>query len=202
MTQLTAAADIAPPYRIPRYPSHLIERVTLADGRAVTVRPVQPQDAELQQALVRALSPASRYRRFHGALGELSPAMLRYLTDIDYDDHLALMATVIGPDGRDMQIAEARYVRRTGQARVADIAIAVADRWQGIGLGTHLLRRLASSAAAGGIRSLQADVLSDNRRMLDLLRRLGWRLRSDRHEPRSMIAEIELQADSAQPALA
>lgn len=69
-------------YQIETYPTHLIDVLSLANGRRVTVRPVLPQDAALEQALVRALSPSSRYQRFFAPIRELPADWLRRLTEI------------------------------------------------------------------------------------------------------------------------
>lgn len=81
-----------PTYRIARYPVALIDRLHLADGRSVLVRPVLPQDAGALQEFVRRLSLASRYRRFHMGVRELPPAVLRAFTEVDYATHLGLVA--------------------------------------------------------------------------------------------------------------
>lgn len=191
----TAARSRAEPrFRIHRYPTALIDRVRLRDGRSVTIRPVLPQDAALQQAFVLALSPKARYRRFHGPVRELPEATLNYLTDIDYASHLALLATTIDAAGREIQVAEARWVRREppDATDVADFALAVADDWQRAGLGALLLDKLADSAAAQGIRRLSGDVLADNDEMCRLLKRCGWRQARDRLDARLIVAQLDL----------
>ncbi len=189
-------------FRIHRYPASLIDRVLLADGRSVLVRPVLPQDAELQQRFVRELSPMSRYRRFHSALNELPSTTLDYLTQVDYSSHLALLAETFDANGDEMQVAEARYVRRdayggaSAQAPgggIADFAIAVADTWQGAGLGSRLLAVLVAAARAGGVRRLEGSVLADNEPMRGFVRALGWRLRRDPSDARLVVAALDLE---------
>jgi len=191
---MAAAIDVPAMFRIHRYPAALIDRVMLADGRSVLVRPVLPQDGELQQRFVRALSPASRYRRFHSAVSELPHATLDYLTQVDYASHLALLAETFDEQGGEIQVAEARYVRRddADEARVADFALAVADRWQGLGLGRHLLGALVDSARRSGVRRLEGSVLADNEPMCGLLRGQGWRLRIDPDDGRLLVAGLDL----------
>lgn len=94
MKALPAAAAEAP-YRIHRYPSALIDRLTLADGRAVTVRPVLPQDADAEQAFTMSLSPVSRRQRFHGAVKLLPDWLLQEMTAIDYQRQVALVAATM-----------------------------------------------------------------------------------------------------------
>lgn len=191
---MAAAIDAPAMFRIHRYPAALIDRVPLADGRSVLVRPVLPQDGELQQRFVRALSPASRYRRFHSALSELPHATLAYLTQVDYASHLALLAETFDEQGGEIQVAEARYVRRSdaSEAHVADFALAVADRWQGVGLGRHLLGALVDSARRSGVRRLEGSVLADNEQMRGLLRGQGWRLGMDPDDGRLLVAALDL----------
>jgi acetyltransferase len=188
---LAGAPAAAAQYRIARYPATLIEHWTLADGREVTVRPVLPQDAPLTQAFVRALSPASRYRRFHMGLGQLPEQVLRHFTELDYDRHLALIAEEFDEDGAETLVAEARFVRQD-DAPLADFAVAVADDWQGRGLGRRLIAKLARSAQRRGIRRLQGEVLADNARMLALLRDMRFELAAAPGDARLVIARLAL----------
>lgn len=189
-----------PASRVQRYPASLVERVRLADGRSILVRPVLPQDAELQADFIRALSPLARYRRFHGPVVELSAPMLRHLCDVDYVSHLALIGIHIDRLGNEVQVAEARWVRcdPPADASIAEFAVSVADHWQGAGLGSQLLHMLIRSAAAAGLRELRGDVLVSNRPMYGLLLRNGWRLRGAPGDPDMLVARFDLvQAASA-----
>jgi acetyltransferase len=200
-----AAQAKAEHFRIHRYPTALIDRVQLADGRRVTIRPVLPQDAALHQAFVAGLSPAARYRRFHGPVATLPESTLRYMTEVDYVGHMALIATAIDDLNGEIQVAEARWVRRAPDDGddVADFALVVADRWQRAGLGSMLLGMLADTAAAQGIRRLSGDVLADNEAMCRLVKHAGWRLTRDRTDARLVIAWLALpEASPAQRALA
>ncbi len=207
LRQLDAAAST---FRIHRYPASLIDRLTLDDGRSVLVRPVLPQDAALQQQFVRDLSPTSRYRRFHGPLRELPAGTLDYLTQVDYRAHLALLAETFDEHGEEVQVAEVRYVRRTADdddaeaeahtdAGVADFAIAVADAWQGRGLGGRLLEVLVRSARDAGVRRLEGSVLADNEPMRGLMRARGFRLRRDPADAHLVIAWLDLDSAVAAP---
>jgi acetyltransferase len=197
--------ELSSTFRIHRYPAALIDQVMLANGRSVLVRPVLPQDSELHQRFVRALSPVSRYRRFHSAVSELPGSTLEYLTQVDYASHLALLAETFDERGEEVQVAEARYVRRSDadEAHVADFALAVADRWQGLGLGRHMLAALVDSARRSGVRRLEGSVLADNEPMCALLRRTGWRLRIDPDDGRLLVAGLALApVPAAAPAAA
>jgi RimJ/RimL family protein N-acetyltransferase len=148
--------------------------VTLRDGARIAVRPIGPNDAD---ALVRgfeALSPESRYRRFLSPMNRLSAGLVKYLTDVDHHDHEALVAEVSGHE----LVGVARYVRLEEEPDTAEVAVAVVDDWQGRGVASEILSRLAARAQEEGITRFRATCLADNRTVLDVLRGLGvtgWR---------------------------
>lgn len=194
-----AVEDLAARYTIARYPVALIDRLRLADGRALTVRPVLPQDAPQLQAFVRGLSQTSRYLRFHHGLGELVPSLLREFTELDYARHLGLLAETFDGDGRQRVVADARLVRRA-DAPVADIAVVVDDRWQGAGLGSDLTGRLVRVARETGLARLEAEVLVGNARMIELLGRHGFQLALHDEDARLLRASLPLDAGRVRPA--
>ncbi len=180
---------VAPaPYRIHRYPSMLIDRLSLADGRVVTLRPVLPQDADAEQRFIRTLSPQSRRRRFHGAVNQLPAPVLEAMTSIDYQQQLALVAEASDDDGEMRLVADARYV--VDDDGCAEFAIAVADDWQHVGLGRTLLQRLARHACRQGIRHIDGRVLASNGPMLALMRRWGASFRADPDDSDLLIATL------------
>ena len=159
-------------YTLEHYPTRWIDVWHLPGGRRVTVRPVLPQDAELEQAMVRALSPASRYQRFFSPIRELPQGWLERLTQIDYRQQQALIAeTFVGEQA--VAVAEARYVvDATG--REAEFAVVVADDWRHLGLARRLLQALLRAAAEAGLQRMVGDVLATNQAMLSLARSLGF----------------------------
>lgn len=138
----------------------------------VTLRPITPTDGEIEAAFVRRLSAESRYFRFHAPLRELTPRMLDYFTQIKFPDSFALIATT-AVDGGTEEIAVARYVRYPG-IDAAEVAIVVADEWQGCGIGTRMLTELQNLALGAGIKNLYMNVLPNNTRMLRLAKELGF----------------------------
>lgn len=144
----------------------------VVDDVVVTIRPIEPADRGRESAFMGKLSQTSRYYRFHSSLRELTPAMLERFTECHYPDDLALVAMVDSERGPE-QIGVARYNRDPGTDR-AEIAIVVADAWQGKGVATRLLFDLRDLAYLGGIHQLYASVLRENGRMLDLCRKLGF----------------------------
>ena len=172
------------------YPSHLVERLALGDGTEVTIRPIRPEDAGIEQEFVRNLSGESRYFRFMDSVRELSPRMLSHFTRVDYDRHMALIA-VSGQEGNEIQVGVARYVAAEDR-QACEFAIVIADDWQRKGLGARLMRSLISSARAAGIRAMYGEVLAGNQRMLQFTAKLGFRALLAEDDPRLMRVDFDL----------
>ena len=172
------------------YPQGLVRTRELSEGRAVTIRPIRPEDAEIEQDFVRHLSEESRYSRFMSQLHELSASKLKYFTDIDYDRHLALIAVAVEGD-REIEIGVARYVGLP-KHDCCEFAIAVDDAWQGSGVARILMTALMDAARERGFRSIQGTVLATNHRMLGFVRRLGFSVHSDAEDPGTATAERQL----------
>ncbi len=158
-----------------RVPTELIDVWTAPSGARLTLRPVLPQDADLEQALVRGLSLRSRTQRFMAPIRELSPDWLARLTQLDFEHHVAVIAETFGIDGTALPVGEARYVVDDDDAEAAEFAIVVADAWRRQGIARRLLEALRCHAAAAGIVRLHGETLADNHAMIALARELGFR---------------------------
>jgi acetyltransferase len=154
------------------YPSHLVWRWQLPDGMDVLIRPIRPEDAAIEKTFVNNLSEQAKYFRFMQALHELTPEMLVRFTQIDYDREMALIA-VTREDDSDREIAVARYVANP-DATSCEFAIVVADEWTHKGIGTRLMQNLMQVAKARGLRTMEGEVLAENRPMLDMAKNLGF----------------------------
>jgi len=130
--------------------------VTLRDGTTAGLRPVYPGD---QQELMRGelFSARTRYQRFLGP-GQVTAALARYLTEVDYVDHFAWVAL----DGADVLVGGVTYVRSASDPALADISLMINDEFQGRGLGTLLIEAVAIAARRNGISRFCADVLAEN----------------------------------------
>ena len=153
-----------------RAPAGAGRRVIVRDGSEVLIRPVRGSDAPLLADGFARLSARSRWMRFLGAKQALSPAELRYLTEVDHHDREALGA-LDQASGRGVGIA--RYVRDAADPQAAEIAVTVVDDWQRLGLGTVLLTQLSDRARAAGILRFTAQVSTENDAGIRLLRRLN-----------------------------
>jgi ribosomal protein S18 acetylase RimI-like enzyme len=147
-------------------------RLTLRDGSAVVVRPLERSDRAVFLDTVSRLSDRSRYLRFAAPKPGLSKREVDALVDIDHHAREALMA--FDPTtGRG--VAVVRYAALPEEPGAVDVAVTVIDAWQGRGLGSALLTELIARARRNGYATLRATVLADNAASIGMLRRAGFR---------------------------
>src|SRR5258708_16369009 len=132
------APDVSAPY-----PAHLVASWPLGVAHSITVRPIRPEDIDLETEFARKLSKETRYNRFLGGGIRLTPEMLEKFTRIDFSRDMALIASAT-IEGTETAIGVARYARLADGA-TCEFAITVADAWQGRGIGRKLLALLADS---------------------------------------------------------
>jgi len=154
------------------YPVQFVTEWTAPDGECVMVRPIRPEDAEIEREFVKQLSPEAKYFRFMNSLRELTPQMLARFTQIDYDREMALVATT-ARDGREAEIGVARYVTHPDGSS-CEFAIVVSDEWRKRGLGRYLMARLIEIARSRGLARMSGDILAANHPMLALVVSLGF----------------------------
>lgn len=141
-------------------------------GDAVTVRFVEPRDAEELQNYFRSLSARSRYNRFLGAMSELPQGVLDRFTHVGERDGFTVIAT-IEVDGFETIVGEARYIFHPHDGSF-EFGLSIEDRWQGFGIGAALLKNLECRAAAFGAERLFGDTLRSNESMIALARKSGF----------------------------
>jgi GNAT superfamily N-acetyltransferase len=163
----------------------------LLDGRPVTLRAIRPDDRDALRQGFHRMSERSVYYRFFQAKRELSDAELSYLTEIDFDRHVALVA-MIEEDGG---VGVGRYIVDPATG-AAEIALAVDDAHQGLGVGTLLLTHLVQIARTRGIRELVAYVLAENRSMIEVFEHAGFPMKR-RREGNVIVLSIELDGPMA-----
>ena len=172
------------------FPAHIRERFQAPDGSEILIRPIRPEDAEIEQAFVRGLSSASRYLRFMASLKELPREMLVRFTQIDYDREMALIA-VTEREGREVQLGVARYTV-TPDGEGCEFAIVVGDEVRGTGLGTRLLRKLMETARDRGLHEMVGETLSTNDPMRSLAERMGFTVRTSPDDATILLMERRL----------
>jgi RimJ/RimL family protein N-acetyltransferase len=153
----------------------IVER--LQDGSTIIIRAIHPDDRErfahaFQQFIK---NPDSARFRFHGFKRSLSESEAIDMTEINFIDHVGLVAT-FGTDPKQPLIGVGRYILCTDapKHRRAEVAFAVLDEYQGKGIGSLLLRHLAIIGKAQGVREFQAEVLADNQKMIAVLEGSGF----------------------------
>ncbi len=138
--------------------------VVLRDGSVLTLRAIQPEDEERLLAFFYRLNRQTVYLRFYHTMKELSREEARRFCTVDYDTSLALVA-ITGKGIKERIIAVGRYYRFPAR-NIAEVAFVVEDVYQGKGIGTHLLIKLAAVAREKGINAFEALVLAENEEML------------------------------------
>lgn len=145
----------------------------LPDGTHALTWSVLPEDREAIREGYERLSEASRYHRFLAAVPHLTEQLLDHLVDeVDGIDHVALVLFLLDENNEGVPAGIARCIRYPGRPEVADVAVTVADEWQGRGVATALLAQLMRERPRGVTR-LETTVAADNEASLAMLRRLG-----------------------------
>src|SRR5262245_53820294 len=137
------------------------------------VRPIRASDAAALQAGFERLSDESRYFRFHSGMRRLPEGLLRYLTQVDGLNHVALVGFETRGSEEGRGVAVARFVRDREEPTTAELAVVVIDELQGRGIARRMLAKLADVAAERGIERFKASVLAGNKRARGLLKSLG-----------------------------
>jgi RimJ/RimL family protein N-acetyltransferase len=148
------------------------DSLRLRGGQSLTVRFVEPRDAEALQAYFRALTVRSRYNRFFGAMSELPKTELDHFIHVGEGERFSVIATMT-IDGSESIVGEARYGFEADNGSF-EFGLSIDDRWQGYGIGTALLRNLDCRAAALGADRSFGDTLRSNEAMIGLARKSGF----------------------------
>jgi acetyltransferase len=176
------------------YPSQYVSSVTLKDGSQAVIRPIRPEDEPLMVEFHEALSEASvRFRFFHTEKLETRVAHEYLLRKcfIDYDREMALVADRTVPQSGKHEILGVGRLIKQGSSQQAELGILVADRWQGIGLGTELVQRLKQFAMDEKIHRVVAHILTENTSMLRLAQRFHFNIILD-EDPAVRLAVLDL----------
>ncbi len=182
--------DEFPHLAIVPYPTRWVREWALKGGGRCTVRPIHPDDAQRLQTFVRGLSPESRFNRFASHMLELPERLLARFTLIDYDREMALVA--VAPAGTDTPDSEqllgvARYVINP-DGHSCEFSLAVADHFQGQGLGSRLMAQIIEAARSKGLAQIMGLILTGNAPMLRLMKHLGFTVAPFPEDPDFRIA--------------
>ena len=149
------------------------ESITLKDGSKVVIRPIRPDDATDLQETFQRLSIQSIYLRFLSFKKELTDEEARQLATVDYTSRMAFVAISTEND-QEIVVGVARYaILDPENPETAEAAVVVTDKYQGLGLGKQLLRRLVVYARTKGVQCIRGNLQVGNDRMLLLVKRSG-----------------------------
>lgn len=167
------------------------QRWSLRGARQVVVRAARESDETALRRFIDGLTRESRYFRFLSG-SRVPDEAIRSFVGPRADAGRSRDVTLVVMAG-DEVVANAMYV--VNDADEAEFAVVVADAWQGHGLGRRLIQHLQQRARAAGLRGMRGDVLSENRRMLAIVRGLGFGTR--RHPEDSYLHEVSLRLTSS-----
>ncbi len=179
-----------------KYPAHLARTWRLASGESFSLRPVRHDDGVLEEAFVRGLSRESRYQRMLSGGFKVTPEWIESMTHIDYQRHMAFAVTSV-IDGVEQFVGVGRYVVDVATAG-AEVALVIADVWQGRGLGRRLLATLIEHAQSARVQQIVGVVLATNEAMLRLARSMGFSVNAEPGDATVLRIRRDLVAVNAQ----
>lgn len=156
------------------YPEELESHETVKGNIHIFIRPVKPEDAPLFTDLFKILSPTSIYYRFFAPIKELKPEMLARFTQIDYDREIAMVA-IQENENQEKLLGVARIIGDP-DSKHGEFAVVVGDPWHGKGIGAVLLQKCLDIAKKQRYESIMGCVLRENKNMLALGKKLGFRI--------------------------
>ncbi len=152
-------------------------RVVLRNGTSILLRAIRADDKQRLLDGFHRLTGKSSYFRFFSAKKNLTEKELKYFTEIDFEHHVAIVATIVNNEQEEI-IGVGRYVEleEKGTEKVAEVAFAIDNEHQHLGIGTILFEHLVTIAQNNGILKLVADVLLENKNMLEIFKHSGFKL--------------------------
>jgi RimJ/RimL family protein N-acetyltransferase len=177
-------------------PRNYYAQETLKDGTPLTIRAIRKDDKERLHNAFKHLDREAVYRRFFSPKQDLTDTELEQVTDVDFNQVVALVATVSRADGEEIVIGDGRYFAdKEGKPERGELGFLIAEPYRGRGIATLLLRHLARIAHHAGLSAFEADVLAYNAPMLAVFERSGLPI-SRRRE--GNIIHVTLSLRSAQ----
>lgn len=176
-------------------PSDLSESFEPVIGVPVTLRPLRTEDVDIETAFVSGLSLETRANRLLGGAIRITREYIEKLISVDYARDMALAATVM-LGNQETLIGVVRDADDNG----CEFAIVLADAWQGRGIGKRLLGKLVAVAGSRGYGRIYGDILATNRPMLEMVKRLGFRLERHPDDATVVRAVRDLQGAPGQAA--
>ena len=148
-----------------------------SDGKTVILRSITSADKRIEKELIDGLSIQSSHYRFFHVLKEATEEMVDKFCDIDYENEIAIIAEY-NSDGKKRNVGVVRLFIDAGR-KTGEFAILVADSFQNSGLGTKFMETLFDIGRERGLKSIYGTVLSDNEKMLALVKECGFTIGSN-----------------------
>ena len=179
-----------------RHADQWVTQLEIID-KLVTIRPIKHGDIKLEEEFVNGLSAEARRNRFSGGISGLSADTLIDLCHVDYHDSMAFIATIEGDDAT-LEVGVARY-SKTDNTNVHEMAIAVANDFQGSTLAAGLMDSLLEYARQHGVSVIKAVERYNNQEMKTLARDLGMTPTPDPDDPHQVIYTLSLRSTTDSP---
>jgi acetyltransferase len=177
------------------YPTRYVSSGKTKDGTEVTIRPIRPEDETLMVKFHESLSDRTVYMRYFCSLNlsrRTAHERLAHICSCDYSSEMVLVAEGEDPNTARRSILAVGRLNKLESNREAEVALLVADPYQGLGLGTELLRRLLGIARDEGLRLLTAEMFRDNIAVQAVFKKCGFRLSPIDHELNEVQAVLDL----------
>lgn len=171
-------AEALPRLAIRPYPTQYVQPYISPKGDQLLIRPIRPEDEPLVVEFHKTLSEKSVYMRYFRAFQydqRVEHERLIRISHVDYDREVVLVAEKAEAAGEERPILGIGRLTRARNADTAEFALLISDAYQGHGLGTELLRRLLAYGRAEGVARVEAYILAENRGMLHVCQKLGFR---------------------------
>ncbi len=157
------------------YPKKFEKLIKLRDGTKILLRPIKPTDADIWVELYNSLSSNTKYLRFFSNMPTPDQRMIDKYTKIDYINKFAIIA-IYNENGKDKMIGVVRYGLDPPGSDSAELAVVVADKWQGKGLGTQMLLYMLRVMQKRGVKKVKGDVFLRNDKMMQIMGESGFNL--------------------------
>lgn len=179
--------QILPPRSGVVYPEELETRFVTRSGEDLFVRPIKITDEELLRDMFYDLSERSVYMRFFAPVKTMPHEKAQVLVNLDYREEMAF-AALAGEEPNQKMVGLAQY-QLNSSTNLAEAAILVLDDWHDEGLGTFLYSYLVRVARQRGVEGITAEILHENRTMLDIMQKAGYKM-NIRHDEGVYLIEI------------
>ena len=170
------------------YPSRMVTPWKSRDGRQVLLRPIRPEDEQMEKEFLEGLSEESMRYRFFYVIKDITHDMLTRFCNIDYDREMAIVAEY-SENGRRRNVGVGRLLIQPGD-RVAEFAVLVADDFQGAGLGLKLCDTIIGIGREKKLEQIYAIVLNENTKMINLGKRLNFSVQRLSAEETKLVLEL------------